>query len=494
MKRSLMPLLPLQVQRSLERLGSDIRVARLKRNLTAAQMADLMQIHRSTYGRIEAGDAMVAVGLYARALDALGFGTPLDNVAHPRNDEEGLLLDLQRLPKRARPRQSPPISYVLPKLARARDAVVRIGVLGVMSGPAAPWGTVNRHCAEITAAMYNDKGGIDISGERHRIDIVCVDDRLNPTAAAEGARYLTEQEGVRYIIGPNVEQTFAATIPVAERNRAMLFTYSFTRMLYQPPRENAVLGQVAGYQAVPFIYNHLMEQRGVETIALVAPATPEGLRQRQEAGRIATSLGMRIVSRTGTYRSGAGDIEHSVEEAVSHRPDVLALPNVAPLDASRLIRRARELGFSGCVTTESAQDVDHLIDELGPDADDVVMVGGASLPDARSAWMEDFMARYIRKTGAWNDEAGTKAYALEFLLATLQFAGRASLEDVTRFKAAIPHFSVDNPLVKGRSSLTYYGAKDFRQKRQVGIPLVVNTINRGRLQTLFVQEPEHVLI
>lgn len=45
-------------------------------------------------------------------------------------------------------------------VGRARaENVLKIGVLGVMSGPAASWGLVNRYCAEATAQMYNEKGG-----------------------------------------------------------------------------------------------------------------------------------------------------------------------------------------------------------------------------------------------------------------------------------------------------------------------------------------------
>jgi branched-chain amino acid transport system substrate-binding protein len=122
------------------------------------------------------------------------------------------------------------------------------------------------------------------------------------------------------------------------------------------------------------------------------------------------------------------------------------------------------------------------------------MVGGASLPESRSARMEDFVQRFVRIAGSWNDEAGTKAYALEFVLATIQFAGKAALSDTSRFKAVIPHFSIDNPLVKGRSRLTYYGAKEFHQKRQIGIPLVVNTVRQGKLRTLFAEKPEEILV
>jgi branched-chain amino acid transport system substrate-binding protein len=492
MKRELSPNLPSSVRRSLEKLGADIRIARLKRNLTAGRMAEGLQIHRSTYGRIEAGDPMVALGIYANALHALGLGTPLSEIADPRRDEQGLLLDLQRLPKRARSKRKRPFRYTMPGLSAKSEHVVRIGVLAVMSGPAAPWGIVNRNCAEVTAGMYNEAGGIEIGGERFKIEIVSVDDRLAPSRAADGARHLIEKERVRYIIGPNVEQTLAAALPVVESGRAMLFPYSFTRSLYRPPRGNAVLGQVAGYQAIPSIYRYL-QNKGVETIALVAPGTPEGLRQRQDASRIAISFGMRVLSESSTYRVGSDDMELAIGSALAQRPDLLALPNVAPFDASRLIRRARELGFTGYITTESAQDVEHLISSIGTAADNLIMVGGASTPESRSPRMNDFVERYIRLTGSWNDEAGTKAYALEFVLGTLQVAGKSAIDDISRFKSVIPHFSVENPLTNRRSSMSYYGAKDFQHKRQIGIPLVVNSINGGRLRTLFTLPPEEIL-
>jgi len=284
----------------------------------------------------------------------------------------------------------------------------------------------------------------------------------------------------------------SAALPIVERNRAMLFPYSFTRALYRAPRSNAVLCQVAGYQAIPSIYRHLIHKQGVKTIALVAPATVEGLRQRQNASRIATSLGMRVVCESATYRVGADDLESAVEPAVARSPDVLALPNVAPLDASRLIGRARELGFRGLITTESAQDIEHLLSTLGRDADGIVMVGGASLPETRSRRMDEFVERFVRRLGAWNDEAGTKAYALEFVLGTLQVAGKAAIDDIAPFQAAIPHFAIDNPLARTRASMAYVGQAEFQHKRQIGIPLVVNTIRQGRLETLFAQQPEEL--
>jgi branched-chain amino acid transport system substrate-binding protein len=494
MKRHSGQALPFTIRQSLEKLGHDIRVARLKRGLTARQLADSLGIHRTTYGRIESGDGAVALALYATALFTLGFRAPFDSIADPRRDDEGLRLDLARLPKRVRAKRA-----ALPRRTPRFDSrscgedVVRIGVLGVMSGPAGFWGRVNRTCAEVTAAMYNEAGGIDIGGERYPIEIVCADDRLDPGAAAEGARRLIEQEGIRYVIGPNVSQTFVAAMSVAEKHRAMLFPYSFNRDLYQPPRENSVLGQIAGYQAAPLIYRYLMDRENIETFSIVAPGTPEGLQQRKDLGAIARSLGLRILSDRSIYRVGADNLEVAVWPAIAAKPDVLAIPNAAPDDAARLIKRARELGFRGYITTESAQDVEGLMARLGGAADGLIVVGGACPKEGRSDRMNEFVQRYTRAAGAWSDEAGTKAYALEFVLATLQMAGRAALTDIDRFKSAIDHFSTSDPFVGGRSTLAYYGAKDFLQKRQIGIPLVVNTIREGRLQTLFQQEAAELL-
>jgi hypothetical protein len=83
---------------------------------------------------------------------------------------------------------------------------------------------------------------------------------------------------------------------------------------------------------------------------------------------------------------------------------------------------------------------------------------------------------------------------LEFILGTLQVAGKAALDDIGAFKAAIPNFVIDNPLVQTRASLAYVGAGDFQHKRQIGIPLVVNTLRKGRLETLFARQPEEFLL
>ncbi len=99
--------LPPAVRRSLGKLGADIATARRKRNLTAEMMAERVGAAKTTYLKVEKGAPTVSMGIYAMALFALGFGDAIGEIVDPHRDDVGLLLDVDRLPKRVRPKKAP---------------------------------------------------------------------------------------------------------------------------------------------------------------------------------------------------------------------------------------------------------------------------------------------------------------------------------------------------------------------------------------------------
>lgn len=107
MRSALLDRLPPQLRRSLAKFGRDIAVARRKRRLTMAMMAERLGISKVTYIRVERGDPTVSMGAYAMALFVLGLGTPFADLADAGRDDQGLLLDAERLPERVRVKKNP---------------------------------------------------------------------------------------------------------------------------------------------------------------------------------------------------------------------------------------------------------------------------------------------------------------------------------------------------------------------------------------------------
>ena len=94
--------LPLMVRKALRKLGADIQVARKRRRLTMAIVAERAFISRNTLTRVERGDPAVALGIYTTVLFVMGLAERVGELADPLTDSVGVSLETERLPQRAR--------------------------------------------------------------------------------------------------------------------------------------------------------------------------------------------------------------------------------------------------------------------------------------------------------------------------------------------------------------------------------------------------------
>ena len=367
--------------------------------------------------------------------------------------------------------------------SQGADKTLKIGFVGVTSGPAAAWGTSNVRSMQTLAAWMNEKG-VKIGDDTYKIDVVTFDDQKDPKRAIAGMEKMA-QEGIHYVVGPNVDDGAAAVRPVAEKDNIIYFPYAFPKALYTKPASNAVLGMIANYQSGPAIYKYLKENKGVKTIAFVAANESDPLSQRDGGVAAAKALGLTVLAANDTYQNDTRDFTPVLTPIVKLKPDLLVLSGVAPGNAPLLVRSARELGFKGLISTETAQDAKVLEEGAGELADGFISVGGASTPEIRSPVMEEFIKRYTKMFGEYNDESNTKVYALEYIVDTLK-ANPKAIDSVDEFKKTIDSFSAPNPFVKSGDELKYVGTTSFGQKRQVSVPMVVNEYKGGKFQTLFV--------
>ncbi|MDQ0303381.1 ABC transporter substrate-binding protein [Ancylobacter polymorphus] len=369
--------------------------------------------------------------------------------------------------------------------ATAAEKELNIGFVGVTSGPAAAWGTSNVRSMQVRADWLNELGGVKIGDDTYKINIVTFDDQKDPKRAIAGMEKMA-QEGIHYVVGPNVDDGAAAVRPVAESKGIIYFPYAFPKELYTKPASNAVLGMIANYQSAPAIYKYLKENKGVKKVAFIAANESDPLSQRDGGVAAAKALGLEVVAQNDTYPNDTRDFTPVLTPIIRLKPDLLVLSGVSPGNAPLLIRAARELGYTGLISTETAHDAAVLKEGAGELADGFISVGGASTPAIRSKTMDEFIARYTKKFGEYNDESNTKVYALDYIIETLK-ANPKAINDVAEFKKTVDTFGAPNPYVK-EGTLKYVGTTSFGQKRQLSVPMVVTQYKDGAFETLFVGE------
>ncbi|ATE60097.1 helix-turn-helix domain-containing protein [Thauera sinica] len=99
--------IPEQVTEQVAQLGQHIRLARIRRGWSVADLASKAGINRNTLSALELGKPGTAVGVCFTVLWALGLDRTLNGVADPDADLHGKALEAARRPTRAgKPRKA----------------------------------------------------------------------------------------------------------------------------------------------------------------------------------------------------------------------------------------------------------------------------------------------------------------------------------------------------------------------------------------------------
>lgn len=100
------PIIMPETERILTEMGEQIKMARLRRKISAQLVAERAGISRATLWAVEKGSPTVAIGIYAVVLHALN-GMDRDLLLVAKDDELGRKLQDLELPVRKRaPRRS----------------------------------------------------------------------------------------------------------------------------------------------------------------------------------------------------------------------------------------------------------------------------------------------------------------------------------------------------------------------------------------------------
>lgn len=87
---------PYAIEQALKRLGANLRTARLRRNLKIDEVAEKIGTGRHSIIAAEKGKPSTSVAVYTALLWTYDLLGPIDRLADPSTDEEGLALSSRR--------------------------------------------------------------------------------------------------------------------------------------------------------------------------------------------------------------------------------------------------------------------------------------------------------------------------------------------------------------------------------------------------------------
>jgi branched-chain amino acid transport system substrate-binding protein len=199
----------------------------------------------------------------------------------------------------------------------AQGSPIKIGALTPLTGNFAPWGIQVRAGMALAVNEINRSGGVKGRGQGRRLNLAVADDQsTNTTAAVDGFRRLTQQEGV-VAVGGVINSAFGLAIGrLAEEAKVPLFLVK--------SGNNDVLTRSSRYT-----FRTCLPAAAMAAVPIVQLAERRGLR----------SVGVIIAD----YAWGQS-FKSSLEEAAKAAPNINFNVQVAPVPTTNFTPYLRALG------------------------------------------------------------------------------------------------------------------------------------------------------
>jgi branched-chain amino acid transport system substrate-binding protein len=334
-------------------------------------------------------------------------------------------------------------------LASAQGApTVKLGLLTALSGPYVPFGQPLADGVRMAVEEVNAQGGLEVKGQKHKVEIVERDTRSDVNAAVAGATALVRDAGVKYIIGPG---TGIETGPALEiTQRAKVIQMSAASILQGIlTKENT---SPTGNRRHLFMVQSGSDVREVLTIktsakyfnnpkqqAVIISNDSNGDFIGKKVAEAIAGAGANLALPVVMYEPGTTDYSPYLTKIRQAKPDHLNIWWL-PTDGINILQQARQLNTAnsyflyGPEPQDVAQrmpDVDHVLIACSP-----ICRGITTTPETKAFW-----ERYTKLIGAqakFGAAAGGAAWYYEgtrMLFKAMQTAG--TVDDTDAIAAAL---------------------------------------------------------
>lgn len=318
----------------------------------------------------------------------------------------------------------------------AEEKVLKLGAAVALTGQVSREGNLLKDGYEFWKKLVNEQGGIDIGGEKYKVEIVYYDDKSDPETSAKLTEKLITEDEVDFILGPYSSGITIATSAIGEKYKIITIA----------PLANSPKIYTQGYKYVFSIlppatkYLQRLLDMAAEldpqpkTLAIMARDDPFGIAVADGAAARAEELGLEIVYRE-KYPKDATDVSSLLTQIKALNPDIMIASTLFQ-DAVLITKQARDLKVCPKILSYSVGTaIPDFTSELGADSEYIYgsewwlpIMGwkGTVIPSA-GEYAEMIEAEYGYTPG-YHTAAGTAAGVV--LQLALQKAGAIDTEKV----------------------------------------------------------------
>jgi branched-chain amino acid transport system substrate-binding protein len=319
-------------------------------------------------------------------------------------------------------------------VAAAHADDLKVGLIGPMTGPGAPWGFAAKVSMEILADKVNARGGLDVGGKKYQVQIVTYDDQYKASEAVAAYNRLTVQDGVKIV----VIQTSAPTMALKqnlEDDKVIGFTTSYTPAAIDDKTRFLFRGYSTATDFMPPYAEWMAKNLKEKKMATLNPNDETGWSQQKTTEALYKKVGFTVVD-SELYERSVKDFAPLITKIMATGPDVIDLGASSPATVGMIVRQARDAGYKGRFVQTGGAGWAEAVQAAGKDgADGMVNILYA---DPDNAAFQALVAEYKKRMNGQQPNEMVTVYTdiLSVILASVQKAG--TISDTTKIAAAIP--------------------------------------------------------
>jgi branched-chain amino acid transport system substrate-binding protein len=322
-----------------------------------------------------------------------------------------------------------------------------IADLESLTGPGASVGVPQANASKMAVDEINAAGGINVGGTTYMLELDTKDDESDPTVGVTNVqRFLSD--GRNYMVGTLSSAVVGAYLPIVQDLDDFISIVDGAALEGITEHESVYRPRVTLSQYTVGLSDYLKQRGDVTSIAMLTDQQHAGfVQQKQPLIDRLKEKGIETVA-DESYTFGATDFGAQVSAMLRANPDALNLRGY-PADITRVIKQARDQGFTGPIFTTSgitqkevddaqaASAMDGVIEVYAPLPSDLIQ-GGRNAENAQK-----FEENYTKAFGEPPGGTSMSAYGAVYILArALEKAG--TVDDVAAVREALDSLTLDD--------------------------------------------------